>query len=406
MATVNFLLQSKKNPSPIYVRVRDRNFDAKGKTNLYIDPENWSEKKRQPKNLKDADGKYIQSKLSEIEAKVINAFNKVDQNTILDSQWISRIISNEKEKNVKLLFLEYFDLYIKDKETTGSTFLMIRRYKTIKNLISKFEASLKRKIFLKDVDIKYAEEFGRYLAKHNYKQSYIFRLTKHLKTVCYHAKAEGYETSDNFELIKSKDKKAYKIYLSLDEIKTIEETKMPTESLDNARDWLVISCFLGQRVSDFMRCNKSLIREINGNQFIDLTQKKTKKEMMISILPPVQKILEKRNGDFPRPISDQRYNEYIKEVCKIAGLDGLTQGSIYDASLQRDVDGKYEKWKLISSHVGRRSFATNYHGKMPTTLLMFQTGHTTEKSFLEYIGKGKVDQAEMFINEVLRLKLY
>jgi len=315
----------------------------------------------------------------------------------LDSQWISRIISNEKEKNVKPLFLEYFDMYIKDKESTGSTFLMVRRYKTIKNLISKFEASLNRKVFLKDVDIKYAEEFCRYLAKHKYKQSYIFRLTKHLKTVCFHAKAAGYETSNNFELIKSKDKKAYKIYLSLDEIKTIEETPMPTESLDNARDWLVISCFLGQRVSDLMRCKKSLIREINGNQFIDLTQKKTKKEMMIAILPPVRQILEKRNGEFPRPISDQRYNEYIKEVCKIAGLAELTGGSIYDASLQRDVDSKYEKWKLISSHVGRRSFATNFYGKIPTTYLMAQTGHTTEKSFLEYIGKGRLDHISVLM---------
>ena len=54
-----------------------------------------------------------------------------------------------------------------------------------------------------------------------------------------------------------------------------------------------------------------------------------------------------------------------------------------------------EKCYLVSSHVCRRSFATNFYGnKMFTTpQLMAISGHKTETMFLQYIGKTKDDWA-------------
>ena len=56
--------------------------------------------------------------------------------------------------------------------------------------------------------------------------------------------------------------------------------------------------------------------------------------------------------------------------------------------------GVYPKYKLISSHTMRRSFASNLYGKVPTIVIMAITGHTTEKSFLTYIKKPQRDFAE------------
>ena len=41
---------------------------------------------------------------------------------------------------------------------------------------------------------------------------------------------------------------------------------------------------------------------------------------------------------------------------------------------------------LLSSHDLRRSFATNYFGKIETPILMQITGHSKESTFLSYIG--------------------
>ena len=50
----------------------------------------------------------------------------------------------------------------------------------------------------------------------------------------------------------------------------------------------------------------------------------------------------------------------------------------------KDVDA--EKWEILSSHIGRRSFASNFYGKIPIPLLMEATGHSTEQMFLKYIN--------------------
>jgi len=60
----------------------------------------------------------------------------------------------------------------------------------------------------------------------------------------------------------------------------------------------------------------------------------------------------------------------------------------------RKVTGSYRKCDLVSTHICRRSFATNHYGKLPTPVLMAITGHQTEKMFLKYIGKSAKDNAE------------
>jgi len=54
--------------------------------------------------------------------------------------------------------------------------------------------------------------------------------------------------------------------------------------------------------------------------------------------------------------------------------------------------GRFAKWELVSSHIGRRSFATNHFGKIPTPIIIAATGHKSESIFLKYIGKGRAGQ--------------
>ena len=60
----------------------------------------------------------------------------------------------------------------------------------------------------------------------------------------------------------------------------------------------------------------------------------------------------------------------------------------------RHEKGIYEKWQLVTSHICRRSFATNLFGKLPTALIMQITAHSSEKTFYGYIGKNSFDYAQ------------
>lgn len=80
------------------------------------------------------------------------------------------------------------------------------------------------------------------------------------------------------------------------------------------------------------------------------------------------------------------YNEQIKLIAKIAGINYML-----NANKRIGHRGKsliLEKWQAMTSHIGRRSFATNFYGKIPTPLLMHATGHSSEQTFLKYINNS------------------
>jgi hypothetical protein len=206
---------------------------------------------------------------------------------------------------------------------------------------------------------KYCQDVEKYFKNH------IQRLVKQIKTICYHAENNGLKIHYQLRHIKIKLEKSEIIYLDFDELKLIEDSKQPSEYLENAKDWLLISCYIAQRFSDFSNFKKEMIRKEKGEILIEFTQQKTGKPMMsLPLHPKVLQILEKRDGDFPRKISDQRYNEYIKIVCKNAGITEEIEGS--KELNKRKTIGKYPKYDLVTSLIGRRSFASNYFGKIPT----------------------------------------
>src|SRR5690606_8854681 len=189
------------------------------------------------------------------------------------------------------------------------------------------------------------------------------------------------------------------VYLTFDELAKVENISGLPEYLENAKDWLIISCYLGQRVSDFLNFTSDMIRYEDGSPSLKFTQQKTKKIMTIPVHRKVIAILDKRDGQFPRRISDVNDTLYIKEVCNRAGLTKMIKGSKKNETAPgskqyRKENGIYPKWELVSSHIGRRSFATNFYGKIPTTYLIYITGHSTEQMFLTYIGKSNKDIAK------------
>lgn len=142
-----------------------------------------------------------------------------------------------------------------------------------------------------------------------------------------------------------------------------------------------------------------MIEILHGFQFIVLKQKKTGKLVQIPIHQKVKEILDVNRGEFPKVFSANEgsnsalFNKYLKEICEIAGLTKLCKGKLRNKETGRTEVGEYPKHKLVSSHICRRSFATNFYAeeKYPTPLLMNITAHGTEKMFLSYIGKKPID---------------
>ncbi|PTT74108.1 tyrosine-type recombinase/integrase, partial [Chryseobacterium sp. HMWF001] len=179
-----------------------------------------------------------------------------------------------------------------------------------------------------------------------------------------------------------------------------------TPYLDNARDLLIIGLNTGLRVSDFMRLDLSHIKD----DTIRIKAQKTGKFAEIPINNQIAHTLEKRGGNLPKAISEQKFNEYIKEIGEAVGFTQKVRGAKMECinkkeaetagieKVFRKVSGTFPKYELMTSHICRRSFATNLYGEIPTPVIMSITGHATETQFLTYIKKTNAENAEVLRN--------
>ncbi|WP_289644333.1 phage integrase SAM-like domain-containing protein [Maribacter aestuarii] len=409
MASVNFLYRSIKNNAPLNVRLLFRTKDGVdkvygAKTKLVVSKDYWLNLHLK-KNTRDISIKNKQieigNELNNIENHILSAFENTSALGV-DKSWLTNQLdiyynpkSNENEYPTAIL--KYYDYFIEDKKNSIAK-QTIKNYGVIKSLLIKYEASRRRQLHVKDIDLAFKNDFQNFCMSEGYSTNYIGRLVYSIKAICTHAKFNGLETSHQLERVKVREEKVENIYLSFEEIAKIEACELELDYLVNARDWLVISCYVGQRVSDLMKMDKTKIRVENGKKLIEFTQKKTGKIMTVPLHPKVLDILDKREGEFPRAITSQNYNNYIKTVCQEAGLNEKVRGGkkveTFEGSkkFRKKID-EYEKWELVSSHIGRRSFATNFYGQIPTSYLIYITGHSTERMFLNYIGKSNKDLA-------------
>jgi integrase len=413
MASINFLFRSTKDKANLSVRLlfrhnaKDYVFGAKTKEE--VSKYYWS--KQHKKKSKDIgitnQQTEINNKLNKIENHVLKAFNSVHPEVITKDWLTSQIYyyynSPNENKEIPKDLINYIDFYIEErKERVKKN--TIKNLKVFKNKLKQFENYRKKQITINEVNENFKNEFVKYCKEEIYAFSTLERDVKYIKTLCMHANFLGIET--HFQLPKLKyeidqDKtKVEKIYLTFEDLTKIENVSKNqlTDSLENAKDWLIISCYSGQRISDFMRFSKEQIRVEDGKQLLEFTQKKTGKNMTVPLHSKVLEILKKRNGKFPYKISDQKYNGFIKKVCELAEINQPTKGSKIketekDSGTFRKQSGIYKKYELVTSHIGRRSFASNFYGKIPTTYLIYITGHSTEKMFLNYIGKSNKDLA-------------
>jgi integrase len=410
MATINFLFRSTKEEAPLTLRLlfRHNNTDYVfgSNTKLMVSKEYWT-KQHNNKRIKETETLVTRNKvndeLGKIQEFILNSFNTTDAN-IVDKKWLENQIHlyynpPAAPEQLPTDLINYLDKYLEFKKN-DITYNTKKKINVIKQLLMRYVDYSKKPLNLTDIDGNFKMSFEAYCLENLYAPNTIATAFKFIKTICNHAKSNGLNISSQLGNIKVKQTKVDNIYLTFEELAKIEKTEKEkfTDSLLNARDWLIISCYTGQRISDFMRFTDKQIRIENGKSLLEFTQVKTGKNMTVPLHQKVLEILKKRDGKFPYVISDQKYNAYIKKVCEIAEINEVVKGSkksetAEDSGIYRKESNDFKKWELVTSHIGRRSFATNFYGKIPTTYLIYVTGHSTEQMFLTYIGKSNKDLA-------------
>jgi integrase len=416
MATIKFILQSKTDSSNIYVRYSiSRTINLKRKTGLIIDAKDWNEKKAQP-ILRNEDLKGLNYKLDDLAKHLDTAYNNaISEGIELTGDWLQLQIDifNNKTPVVELdVLTNYIQKYIDDapykqnqKKELGLSAGRVANIRLFKKTIIRYQdAVLKGKsVLIKNINLKFVEDYKLWLFGKGYSTNYVGKNIANIRTICLDASKNDIEISTQIKNIKglSEQKPPEQIiYLSEAEQELIKDTTLMREALINARKWLLLGCLIGQRGGDLLNITDKNIKELNGIKIIELKQQKTGKLVAIPLLPDALEII--KNG-LPYKISLTKFNEYLKDVCEIAGLIEPTTGRKKEKNNAPTIKKVFLKHELISSHVCRRSFATNFYGRIPTPVLMNITAHGSERMFLSYIGKTTYDNAYQMLEYFSKL---
>lgn len=262
-------------------------------------------------------------------------------------------------------------------------------------------------VTIERADKSFYDSFVRYMYANGYKQNTIATRVKCIKSVI-----NSLPMAERVGCEFVEPKKCAAVMEDIDNIALNEKELQALAALDLAdnphldrvRDQFLLLAWTGCRYSDLGKLSRKYIVNEDGDSYFSLEQQKTGAKVVIPILPPIVPILEKYDYQPPKPISNQRFNDYIKEVAQLAELDD----EVVTIHTQQDkgeftpgrVETRRPKWQAVTAHTARRSFATNmYKRGFPTLAIMAITGHKTEKSFLTYIKVTEAENATMVLHQ-------
>ena len=344
------------------------------RTHLRILTDDWDSERQRPINIYLKKFKKLNAKLDSLKKELADHIREGrSQKKQLHQRLLARKIkavcsgkTPELSENSLLHYMKWY-IDIKKELVCHSTY---KRYKVFYHLLERFEGFVCKKLYVEEINVDFIRDFMVFGKEEEYSENTIYRTIHFVKTILNFAERKGVRTCVRELEIRRERQKREVVTLTENEISKIQQTEVPKE-LQPAKDWLLISCYTGQRFSDFMNFDYHKLQCIGEKMCLSFIQKKTKKDILLPLHPDVLNTVERNGNGFPKLLDIQHYNTYIKEIARLADLNVLVKARKRFGFRSKLVEA--EKWEFLSSHIGRRSFATNFYGKIPTPILMEAT---------------------------------
>jgi len=422
MAKFNFNLRNPKchNNTPIQLIIRWNNNRLVRNTMISIHPQYWDAKQQKIKQT-------LKHPKHAEENRIITNFQIRCEELFIDFQKLNGRIPehNEYKQVLDLEFnlgshkialgnsnlVEFAKSYINELRTsenpkTGRKYASttIRVYNQCIRLLEKYQNKFKTKLVFDDVNIEFYRRFRSLMETElDYKTNTVGKHISTIKLFMNEAFSQG-KTTYRGHL----DKRFVKpietvdsVYLTDAELKAMYELDLTANPrLEKVRDSFVFHATqTALRPIDWHRIKSSDISTTEGGAvLLRNISIKSKIEIVAPIYGIGLEILKKYAGitsnGLPPLISDQKANQYIKEVARMLPELNI---EVNFQSNQKNINVPKYKWQYVENRTARRSFATNLvkSGKLSTRSIMLITGHRTEDSFIKYLKLTTQENAEL-----------
>jgi integrase len=246
-----------------------------------------------------------------------------------------------------------------------------------KNAVGKVK-EFKPDIQFNQVDQAFGKAFVKWCNDKDFSMNYIWNLVKNIVQLVDEAHERGIHTSTDYNSIQVAREDTEDIHLEPQELNRIYRHNLPNKALDLARDWFIIDCYLGLRVSDIKMLEQ---RNFTGD-FVTIVNEKTDTKVVVPLRPEIKAILKKWKG-LPPKITDVEINRCIKKVAELAGIKGTVLYYLTKGGERKDY--YLHKYEMVSCHTARRSFITNLlEAGIPDNQVMHLAGIKKHHTLLRY----------------------
>ena len=405
-----FTLESRKKDGvlitenvPIRMRVNFASKRIEFTTGYRIDSAKWDAAKQRVKNgcsnkLKQS-ASEINASLLEYYTEIQSIFKRFEVEDVMPTpeqikeafNALHKPVSEEPKPKKEALpcdFFQVFDDFVEDcgrqNNWMDSTF---EKFAAVKNHLTNFREGLTFEFF----DERGLNDYVGYLRDvKEMRNTTIGKQLSFLKWFLRWAFKKGVHQNNAYDSYKPKLKSTQKkiIFLTWDELNRLREFKIPSnkQALERVRDVFLFQCFTGLRYSDVFNLRRS---DIKGDH-IEVTTVKTSDSLIIELNNHSKAILDKYKDvafedDKVLPvITNQKMNDYLKELAELAGIDEPVRQTYYRGNER--IDEVTPKYALLGTHAGRRTFICNALALgIPPQVVMKWTGHSDYKAMKPYI---------------------
>ena len=405
-----FTLESRKKNGvlitenvPIRMRVNFASKRIEFTTGYRIDATKWDADKQRVKNgcsnkLKQS-ASEINASLLEYYTEIQSIFKRFEVEDVMPTleqikeafNALHKPVSEEPKPKKEALpcdFFQVFDDFVEDcgrqNNWTDSTF---EKFAAVKNHLTNFREGLTFEFF----DERGLNDYVGYLRDvKEMRNTTIGKQLSFLKWFLRWAFKKGVHQNNAYDSYKPKLKSTQKkiIFLTWDELNRLRESKIPSnkQALERVRDVFLFQCFTGLRYSDVFNLRRS---DIKGDH-IEVTTVKTSDSLIIELNNHSKAILDKYKDvafedDKVLPvITNQKMNDYLKELAELAGIDEPIRQTYYKGNER--IDDVTPKYALLGTHAGRRTFICNALALgIPPQVVMKWTEHSDYKAMKPYI---------------------
>lgn len=231
----------------------------------------------------------------------------------------------------------------------------IKVYRTLVNHLKGYSSRYHCTLTFDSIDLGFYETFRSYLQ--NEKKLLNNTYGKQIRTLKFFlnlATEKGINTNLTYKnrFFKTVEETVNHVYLTEEELSLLYKINLSNKpSLDRVRDLFLIGCHTGLRFSDFTQLRPENLQEASSGYTFNVKTNKTSERVVIPVKSIVKDIWNKYGGILPRAISNQKMNDYLKDVGKLAEIN---QKVIIKHTRGKFIEQKTcPKYELLTTHIAR-----------------------------------------------------